>query len=179
MQKSTAVRTAAALWKQRKELRRRIRLMYKRNCFPLSYVYIILHMQQHRKFLPNKKAASNLAAFVYYKLKSSPVFPVSVSSVPASGIPNAAAITSPRLTFPFGFTGFFASSFTSYFMLAGFAKKFLDAPFTRVSKISFASSSSLLLGRYLKLRIFANASFISCSMSTATRRADTRQAPTL
>lgn len=110
MQKSTAVRTAAALWKQRKELRRRIRLMYKRNCFPLSYVYIILHMQQHCKFLPNKKAASNLAAFVYYKLKSSPVFPVSVSSFPASGIPNAAAITSPRLTFPFGFTGFFASS---------------------------------------------------------------------
>ena len=100
MQKSTAVRTAAALWKQRKELRRRIRLMYKRNCFPLSYVYIILHMQQHCKFLPNKKAASNLAAFVYYKLKSSPVFPVSVSSFPASGIPNAAAITSPRLDLP-------------------------------------------------------------------------------
>ena len=76
-------------------------------------------------FAEQKKAASNLAAFVYYKLKSSPVFPVSVSSFPASGIPNAAAITSPRLTFPFGFTGFFASSFTSYFMLAGFAKSLL------------------------------------------------------
>lgn len=69
MQKSTAVRTAAALWKQRKELRRRIRLMYKRNCFPLSYVYIILHMQQHCKFLPNKKAASHLAAFCILQIE--------------------------------------------------------------------------------------------------------------